>query len=520
MSRVEKKPWEEDWSKPWEHAWKPSETAAPAKGFGDASGNYTREMSPVQIAGNQFLNVLEGLGVDPESPILGTVRNFIKGGGEMVERVMEAPVSGTAGVVKDLAMAPVHAVQDLASGNAEQSARGAGQFLASAPILSAELKIAQGLKNAGVGAARAGATRVLPEAIRLKEMANAAQDYRMGPSAQPLTAAERADMPRTLNLTRQGTRVVKRGTAAVTENLLNRAANFKAGTESHAGVAGAPEVGSAAFMPETMRRNPPPEGPISAGLPKGTDQYRPQFTEGEPIQGEVPGNPRQFDATGRPRGAVDLNTSTPVPTVLTAPELNKWMNVRENQLLYGKNPGERILSENLLGADKATTLQNVATVRKSVGSAMEEVFKRAESEGVKFEIESDIQAAISDAKKTIGKSSDETFMKAIEGIENDIVSRTEDLKSMTPSAAHELEVELGRGVKWTGASSDVQRLLKDIRGRISKKLKTIEGIVPLKERWGDLFEGEQALKSSMRKDAIGRGTGPTPQDKITAGLKR
>lgn len=194
-------------------------------------------------------------------------------------------------------------------------------------------------------------------------------------------------------------------------------------------------------------------------------------------------------------------------TLPTSADLNKWMNVRENQLLYGKNPGGRILQENLLGPDKPTTLTNVSTARKSVGSQMDDAFKRAESQGVRFELESDIRAAIADAKKTIGKSTDESFMRSIEGVESEIVSRMDDLKSVAPSAAHELEVELGRGVKWTGASSDVQRLLKDIRGRISRKLKTIEGIVPLKERWGDLFEAEQALKSSIRKDAIGRGTG-------------
>lgn len=368
-----------------------------------------------------------------------------------------------------------------------------------------------------IGAAKV-AGRVAPSVFRqVKGMAPTPEGLIQRAGANRM-AAETATVPSGVPATKTGVVMaagkriaapVRRAIARVEES----AARRLSGDAQRPLVQGAPEVGSDQFTPEVMNRTPPPDAPA---IPPVEGPGRGIPRDPNSIAGN-PQSPRQFDVStdtigdrftdSRPRPTVDLNTSTPVPTVLTAPELNKWMNVRENQLLYGKNPGERILSENLLGPDKATTLQNVTTARKSVGTSMDEVFKRAEAEGVKFELESDIQSAIADAKKTIGKSTDETFMKAIEGIESEIVSRTDDLKNMTPSAAHELEVELGRGVKWTGASTDVQRLLKDIRGRISKKLKTIEGIIPLKERWGDLFEGEQALKSSIRKDAIGRGTG-------------
>lgn len=289
---------------------------------------------------------------------------------------------------------------------------------------------------------------------------------------------------------------ILRGGARVAEETAMMLAKRKPGTTI---AATAPEI-----IPDAATRAAAIESremPMVQGPGKGIPTYDPYAPTG--TRSEL--TPSELETGVPPKNPPPPATTDAGP--LTSADLNKWMNVRENQLLYGKNPGERILSEKLLGPDKATTLQNVTTARKSVGSAMDDVFKRAESEGVKFELESDIQAAIADAKKTIGKSTDEAFMKAIEGIEGEIVSRTEDLKNMTPSAAHGLEVELGRGVKWTGASTDVQRLLKDIRGRISRKLKTIDGITPLKERWGDLYEGEQALKSSIRKDGIGRGTG-------------
>ncbi len=124
----------------------------PAKGYGDASGNYTREMSAAQIAGNQFLNALEGMGVDPQHPIVGTIKNFIKGGGDMVEKVQNSPVMGTLGAIGDIAMAPVHAIGNVLSGNDEQAARGAGQFLASTPIAAAELGLAEGATKGAINA--------------------------------------------------------------------------------------------------------------------------------------------------------------------------------------------------------------------------------------------------------------------------------------------------------------------------------------------------------------------------------
>lgn len=459
---------------------------------------------------------------------------------------------------------------------------------------------------------KAPATSLLTETVPPKLMSGAATARQAVTQQGPVAVGEVMTYPKA-SILKAAAGPILRGGARVAEETASMLGKRKPGTTA---AMAAPEVipdeaAIAAGLEESARRSDLRQAP----------NRPPTFTENVVDQsptGAVPSTYKPAPDTGLP------DMSKPV---MTSADLNKWMNVKETQMMYGKNPGERILSENLLGPDKVTTLRNVTTARKSVGTSMEEAFKRAEAEtvkpatlkrntkleegysyhatnesaldqirlsgklkashpgdtqggipewtdggtgprahfsgdnpvayvsegrpvvlrtkrtvskdsfnndlyiaedvplsdleflgedgawhpvsgkGMRFNLESDIQAAIADAKKTYGKSTDETFMKAIEGIESEIVSRTEDLKNMTPSAAHELEVELGRGVKWTGASNDVQRLLKDIRGRISKKLKTIDGIVPLKERWGDLFEGEQALKSSIRKDAMGRGTG-------------
>lgn len=202
--------------------------------------------------------------------------------------------------------------------------------------------------------------------------------------------------------------------------------------------------------------------------------------------------------------------STPPPSA--APELNKWMGVNEKQLRYGNNPAEQIIKDKLLGPDKVSTLENVTKARKAIGAEMETAFTAAEDGGARFDMSSEISDVITDAKKTIGKSSDEAFMKAIEGIENDIADRTRDLKSMTPREAHALEKEISKGINFesnAAHASDVTRVLKEIRKRISKQLKTVEGLGALKDRWGNLFEAEKSLETSIRQNQVGRGT-PAP----------
>lgn len=269
----------------------------------------------------------------------------------------------------------------------------------------------------------------------------------------------------------------------------------------------------------------PTEVPMEGRSPvrPGQNDYRTQYSEPTPIIGEVPGNPRQFEQ--QPPGGigynpfsgdsrwptVDLNLSPASDAVPSAPELNKWMNVKEKQMLYGKNPAEQILSENLLGADKAATLTNVEAARKSAGAQMEIVFKAAEEQGIRFDLDSEINQAVADAKHTYGKGSDEAFTKQLENLQDQFTAQNGDLRNATPSEAHTFEKDLGKGVNWEGNNSDLQGVMKDIRSRVDKLLKSkVDGLSPLKDRWGNLWTAEQALRSAIRNDLRGRGTGPMP----------
>ena len=329
-----------------------------------------------------------------------------------------------------------------------------------------------------------------PEGLIQRATANRVAAAEVPPSSVPTTktgvvvsAAKRAAAP------------VRRAIASVEE----KAALRLAGDAQQPLVRGAPEVGSNAFMPENLTR--PPDAPV---VPRSAD-----FQAG-PVNA-----PPQSGPVNIPRPSASEIPQIPKAEApaITAPELNKWMNVREKQLVYGTNPAEQIIADGLLGADKASTLENVSSARRSVGSQMEAAFKAAEEKGLRFDLDTEIQQAIADAKKTYGKGSDEAFMKQLDGLQDQFVQHNGDLKSATPSEAHSFEKDLSKGINFDSAStSDVVRVMKDIRGRINRLLKTgVDDIADLKDRWGNLYEAEKSLKSSIRKDEIGRGTGASPQ---------
>lgn len=235
----------------------------------------------------------------------------------------------------------------------------------------------------------------------------------------------------------------------------------------------------------------------------GTDQYRPQYTPRTAVEAEPLNIPRP-----KPR---EIPQSSPAPPPNPA-ELNRWMNVQPKQLVYGNNPAEQVLTDNLLGPDKAETLKNVISARKTAGAQMESAFKNAEAQGVRFDLDSEINAAIADAKKVYGSGSDESFMKSLENLQDQFVQHNGDLKNMTPSEAHTFEKDLSAGANYGSmARSDITRFLRDLRSRVNKQLKAeIPEIAPLKDKWGNLYEAEKSLKSSIRRDDVGRGSGPIP----------
>lgn len=183
----------------------------------------------------------------------------------------------------------------------------------------------------GEGAARGmsaipkiGATvnAALPEATYLKMKGNDWGDYR---AAQPsiLDTVSNVHVLRPGTAIKMGLDLGKRAVGAAAETGYNQLAKLKNATDaapSGPSFTGSLPSNNAVKLPGNQIQ---PEGfpRVGSGAASETvqtspaiapDQYRPQFSEGEPLQGEVKGNPRQFETNSRPRPSVDLNTSPPV----------------------------------------------------------------------------------------------------------------------------------------------------------------------------------------------------------------
>ncbi len=216
--------------------------------------------------------------------------------------------------------------------------------------------------------------------------------------------------------------------------------------------------------------------------------------------------------------AIAENQQKP-PAVLDAPSINKWIGAKASQMMRGADPGARILSEGLVGVDKAATAANVKSALGSAGADIEAELKQADARGVQVNAKSIFDSAIADANKPFAEGSDETFQKKLDQITTDANAQVEDLSKVKPSDVHTLRKMIGKAIDWTTRdSSPFNNTLKKIYSGLNDQLGDINSDIRQKQlRWGDLFQADRSLAESLTKDRAGRGSGASiPQPKPTA----
>lgn len=514
----------------------------PAHGVGDSRGNYTTEMSPVELAGNQFLNVLEGAGVDLQHPIMGTIRNFIKGGGDAVERIQNAPVSGAVGMVKDVAMAPVNALGNILSSETtdEEKARGAGQFLQSTPIAAAELGIASKLPAKAAAGMKQSASNLLTfeQAQSLRQMA---ANNRRAAAAVPSSSSVPLTKP---GMVAQGARMVsgpiRRGVAAVESKMADALSpeivpgsappnSVAVQLEKDAALDAALRKIQAGTKKKPAPSEPPPdwramermarERELDAMREKTVDAAREAALEQAwQNRGNFEADPN--DAVGNQlNDVIDKNAPTvyrPHPdaqqlppqaqAVMDSAKINKWMNVSSKDVAHGANPGERIIAENLLGADKSATKANVQSALKNSGASLESQLKQSAEI---IDANDTVIDSLSEAKGRY-QPKDPTIQKNIDTIWEQITSDYPNLDKLSPLEAQRLKAKLGDSITWKGEAASApfnQALIRIYRG-INQKIKSaVPGAAEELSRWGDLYIGNKSLAESLSRDVVGRGTG-------------
>lgn len=190
-------------------------------------------------------------------------------------------------------------------------------------------------------------------------------------------------------------------------------------------------------------------------------------------------------------------------------KVNGWLEVKPTALEHGANPGQRIVDEGLLAPTKSKTAANLKTALDGSSAKIEQTLKQADATGLTLDNSNAILDTLQQATATIGKS-EPAFQARLEGILNQILGKFPNIDKMSPSQTQALIRELGDGVKWTGAAyeGDVNQVLVQLRGAVSRNLgSNVPSVRPELTRWGDLYEGMKAARSSILKNKAGQGTG-------------
>jgi len=230
---------------------------------------------------------------------------------------------------------------------------------------------------------------------------------------------------------------------------------------------------------------------------------------------EVPTNTAPFEKVGveappQPRPGLMDEILGSQSKIINAPAINKWLGIRPEEVSRGANPGQRLITDKLIGATKEITKVNVDTALESVGADMETRLAAASGKGVTIDAQTPVYDAWGRAIKRIGAPQDAAFQKQIQGIVDDIETKYPHLDNLSPTDTHALKVELGDAIEWKGAKygDPVNQMMVQIYRDLNDSIKTnVPGIAPIQTRWGDLFLASKGLKSGMAKDLVGKGTG-------------
>jgi hypothetical protein len=220
--------------------------------------------------------------------------------------------------------------------------------------------------------------------------------------------------------------------------------------------------------------------------------------------------------------------TTPPP--VEAPAVNKWMGVAEKDLAHGGNPGQRIVDEKLLGATKQETQANIQPKLAEASDDLHRYLQGAGAQGVEIDAHPLIDKALNEAHANLRSPTDEAFARSVAAIKGKIEARFPqyDISKLTPEQAHEVKVYLGKQIDWTDpVRNPINDALQDIYHGLNNEIDTkVVDVKPIQKRWGDLFTADQRLDKSIRKDAVGSGTGsavptsPSMADKLKEfGLK-
>jgi len=220
--------------------------------------------------------------------------------------------------------------------------------------------------------------------------------------------------------------------------------------------------------------------------------------------------------------------------------INSLIKPASKEFKFGKNPGLAVAKEGITANSIEGLEKKVISKRKLIGQEIGRVAKGAKGE---FNITDDIEKTL---QKHLLNKTDEATVKQMNNVLDQLANIKKvsiqdgkmilenigkrNISKMTAEELHNFQKLIGKLTKWTGSSAEkeVNKMLSELYGKVSKKLSSVQGLKELQKRYSNILGAQKALENRVARatsnnmlglQALGSGTvgaltGETTTDKI------
>lgn len=190
--------------------------------------------------------------------------------------------------------------------------------------------------------------------------------------------------------------------------------------------------------------------------------------------------------------------------------INAILKPREKQFSFGKQPASGVISEGIVGKSRGDLLIKLTKRKQEVGKLMDDALNKVSDK--KLDLKG-ITEPVDSAIKKAAASGDQTLVNRLQDLRKGLVTNfrlgadgaIEEIGKknliLSPKAAQQMKIEIGKNTRWTGQAFDndinkvrvkVYRLIDDILD------KNVKGMDKLNSRYANLLTAETALERSNK----------------------
>ncbi|HYF37441.1 MAG TPA: hypothetical protein VD994_19220 [Prosthecobacter sp.] len=195
---------------------------------------------------------------------------------------------------------------------------------------------------------------------------------------------------------------------------------------------------------------------------------------------------------------------------VTAPAVNSSMEIPRRLQSANIDPGRRIIEDKFTGTRQGM-LRHMESQMEQLGPQIEHKLTM-DFPGVRIDGKGIVEAALSNAKKTLLYGSDPAFHARIDNISKSIQQNYPNLSQLTPLEAQRLKSYIGENINWVDQLGPHESGINDAMSEIYGGLKTavekaVPSVKPDMVKWADYEVGSRALKAAIERERFGKVTG-------------